>query len=159
MFTYLKNTEIVCLICILAQIIISCLTAYGFVFFRFPGKIFLFTLVLMTTMIPGEVVVITNYMTIQKLDLINTYAGLVLPSLTSGTSIFLMRQYFLALPKEYKEAATIDGCGEIGYLFRVACRWLFRPLPHWPSTCLCRSTINSSGLFWSRTKMRCARSK
>ena len=119
MFTYLKNTGIVCLICILAQIIISCLTAYGFVFFRFPGKNLLFTLVLMTTMIPGEVVVITNYMTIQKLDLINTYAGLVLPSLTSGTSIFLMRQYFLTLPKDFRDAARLDGCGDLGFLFHI----------------------------------------
>lgn len=71
-------------------------------------------------MVPGEVVVVTNYLTIQNMGLTNSYAGLVLPSLISGTAIFLMRQYFLALPKEYKEAATIDGCGEIGYLFRVA---------------------------------------
>ena len=70
-------------------------------------------------MIPGEVVVITNYMTIQKLDLINTYAGLVLPSLTSGTSIFLMRQYFLTLPKDFRDAARLDGCGDLGFLFHI----------------------------------------
>ena len=63
---------------------------------------------------------VTNYLTIQNMGLTNSYAGLVLPSLISGTAIFLMRQYFLSLPKEYKEAATIDGCREIGYLFRVA---------------------------------------
>lgn len=119
MFTYLKNTGIVCLVCIMAQIVISCMAAYGFVFFQFPGKNLLFTLVLMTTMIPGEVVVITNYMTIQKLNLINTYAGLVLPSLISGTSIFLMRQYFLTLPKDFRDAARLDGCGDLGFLFHI----------------------------------------
>ncbi len=119
LFSYLKNTGIVCLICIVAQIVIASLAAYGFVFFQFPGKKLLFTLVLMTTMIPGEVVVITNYTTIQNLNLTNTYAGLVLPSLISGTAIFLMRQYFLTLPRDFREAALLDGCGNMGFLFHV----------------------------------------
>lgn len=85
---YLKNSAVVCLVCIVAQVIISCLAAYGFVFFKFPGKNLLFTLILMTTMIPGEVVVITNYVTIQNMDLIDTYIGLVLPSLISGHRYF-----------------------------------------------------------------------
>lgn len=117
---YLKNSAVVCLVCIFAQIIISCLAAYGFVFFKFPGKNLLFTLILITTMIPGEVVVITNYVTIQNMKLVDTYLGLVLPSLISGTAIFLMRQYFMTLPKDYKEAAVLDGCGDMGFLFRIA---------------------------------------
>ena len=117
---YLKNSAVVCLVCIIAQIIISCLAAYSFVFFKFPGKNLLFTLILVTTMIPGEVVVITNYVTIQNMKLIDTYAGLVLPSLISGTAIFLMRQYFMTLPRDYKEAAVLDGCSDMGFLFRVA---------------------------------------
>ena len=117
---YLKNSVIVCVIAIFAQVIFATLAAYAFACFEFPFKKLLFSLVLATTMVPGEVVVVTNYLTIQNMGLTNSYAGLVLPSLISGTAIFLMRQYFLALPKEYKEAATIDGCGEIGYLFRVA---------------------------------------
>ncbi len=117
---YLKNSFIVCFICIVAQIVLSCLAAYGFVFFEFPLKRPLFTLILMTTMIPGEVVVITNYVTVQNMGLIDTFAGLVLPSLISGTAIFLMRQYFLTLPREYKEAAVLDGCGDMRFLFRVA---------------------------------------
>ena len=71
-------------------------------------------------MIPGEVVVITNFITIQKLGLTNSYIGLVLPSLISGTAIFLMRQYFLTLPPDFKAAATIDGCGDMRFLFQVA---------------------------------------
>ena len=117
---YLKNSVIVCVIAIFAQVVFATLAAYAFACFEFPFKKLLFSLVLATTMVPGEVVVVTNYLTIQNMSLTNSYAGLVLPSLISGTAIFLMRQYFLALPKEYKEAATIDGCGEIGYLFRVA---------------------------------------
>ena len=111
---YLKNSVIVCVIAILAQVIFATLAAYAFACFEFPFKKLLFSLVLATTMVPGEVVVVTNYLTIQKMGLTNSYAGLVLPFLISGTDIFLMRQYFLALPKEYKEATQIDGCGEIG---------------------------------------------
>ena len=92
LFSYLLNSGIVCLVSIATQIVIACLAAYGFVFFEFPLKKLLFSLVLMTTMIPGEVVVITNYTTIQSLHLTNTYAGLVVTSLISGTSIFLMRE-------------------------------------------------------------------
>ena len=120
LLTYLKNTAVVCVVCIVSQIVIASLAAYGFVYFDFPGKNLLFTMVLATTMIPGEVVVITNYVTIQNLGLTNSYAGLVLPSLIGGMSIFLMRQYFMTLPRDYREAAILDGCGDMSFLFRVA---------------------------------------
>lgn len=119
LFSYLKNSAVVCLISIAAQILIACLAAYAFAFFEFPMKKLLFSLVLATTMIPGEVVVITNYTTIQSLRLTNTYAGLVVTSLISGTSIFLMRQFFKTIPIDYKEAAVLDGCGEIRFLFHI----------------------------------------
>ena len=102
--------------------------------FEFPGKKLLFTLVLATTMIPGEVVVITNYLTIQKLHLTNSYLGLVLPSLISGMAIFLMRQYFLTLPKDYKEAATLDGCSDMGFLFHIAMPLSISQAPWWRSS-------------------------
>lgn len=117
---YLKNTFIVCFVTIVVRLTISCLAAYAFAYYNFPGKSLLFTAVLLTMMIPGQVVTITNYVTMQQMGLINTYLGLVLPGLAAGGSIFLMRQYFLTLPKDYKESATLDGCGEMGYLFRIA---------------------------------------
>lgn len=120
LLTYLKNSFIMCAIAITSQIILSTLAAYGFVFFEFPGKNLLFTLILSTMMIPGEVVVITNFITIQHMGLTNSYLGLVLPSMISGTAVFLMRQYFLTIPRDYKEAATIDGCSDMRFLFQVA---------------------------------------
>ena len=65
-------------------------------------------------------VVITNYVTAQNLHLINTYAGLFITSMISGTAIFMMRQYYMQLPKDFKEAAVLDGCSDIGFLFRIA---------------------------------------
>ena len=91
LLTYLKNSFIMCAMAITSQIILSTLAAYGFVFFEFPGKKLLFTLILSTMMIPGEVVVITNFITIQHMGLTNSYLGLVLPSMISGTAVFLMR--------------------------------------------------------------------
>lgn len=120
LLTYLKNSFIMCALAITSQIILSTLAAYGFVFFTFPGKNLLFTLILSTMMIPGEVVVITNFITIQHMGLTNSYLGLVLPSMISGTAVFLMRQYFMTIPRDYKEAATIDGCSDMRFLFQVA---------------------------------------
>ena len=117
---YLKNTAVVCVVAICAQIVFSSLAAYAFVYFDFPLKKQLWTLILMTMMVPGEVVVITNYVTAQNLHLINTYAGLFITSMISGTAIFMMRQYYMQLPKDFKEATVLDGCGDIGFLFRVA---------------------------------------
>ena len=110
LLSYLKNSLIVCLLAITIQIVVASLA----------GKKFLFGLVLASMMIPGEVVVITNFVTVQNLGLTNTYLGLIITSLVGGTSIFMMRQYFLTLSKDFKEAATLDGCGDIGFLFRIA---------------------------------------
>ena len=120
MGTYFKNSVIVCFITIFVQLVIACLTAYAFVYFNFPGKKFLFSMILMSMMIPGQVVTITNYVTIQQMGLIDTFLGLTLPSFVGGTSIFMLRQYFLQLPREMKESATIDGCGDMRFLFQIA---------------------------------------
>lgn len=117
---YFKNSVIVCCTTIFVQLVVACLTAYGFVYFEFPGKKTLFGLILLTMMIPGQVVTITNYVTIQEMGLIDSYLGLTLPSFVGGTSIFMLRQYFLQLPRELKESATIDGCGDLRFLFQIA---------------------------------------
>jgi sn-glycerol 3-phosphate transport system permease protein len=117
---YLLNSLIVCIIAISAQVIFASLTAYAFAFFNFRFKKFLFTVILATMMIPGDVVIITNFTTIQSWNLIDTYLGLVLPSLISGTAIFIMRQYYLTIPKELKDAATIDGSSDMNFLYRIA---------------------------------------
>lgn len=120
LLAYLKNSMIVCVSAIVGQIVFADLAAYGFTYFDFPGKKLLFALVLGSMMIPGEVVVITNYVTVQNLNLTNTYLGLVITSLIGGTSIFMMRQYYMTLPRDYREAAELDGCGDIMFLFRIA---------------------------------------
>lgn len=117
---YILNTFIVCAIVIIMQIIISSLAAYSFANFEFRGKALLFALIQVAMMIPGEVTVITNYMQVYDWGLTDTYLGLSITSMVAGTSIFMMRQTFLSQVKDIKEAAVLDGCGEMRYFFKMA---------------------------------------
>ena len=92
---YVTNSLVMCVVIIVAQVIISSLAAYAFSFFKFKGKDFLFQLILIAMMIPGQVVTIANFITIQGADLLNSYIGLCLPYMIGGTAIFMMRQYYL----------------------------------------------------------------
>jgi len=119
-FRFIFNSLVICVIVITVQVIVSSLSAYAFSFFNFPGKAFFFNLILVVMMIPGQVVTIANFLLIQDMGLLNSYLGLVLPYLISGSSVFLMRQYYLQLPKELKEASEIDGCSDMRFLFVIA---------------------------------------
>ncbi|MFC2822150.1 MAG: carbohydrate ABC transporter permease [Spirochaetales bacterium] len=117
---YIKTSLIMCMIVIVAQIVISSLSAYAFAYFDFRFKELLFTLVLIAMMIPGQVVTITNFLTIRRLGLLNTYLGLTIVSFAGGRSLFMFRQSYKSIPKEMREAAIIDGCGEMRYLWQFA---------------------------------------
>ncbi|MBO4388946.1 MAG: carbohydrate ABC transporter permease [Spirochaetales bacterium] len=118
--SYIKTSLVMCAIVIVVQITVTSLSAYAFAFFNFRFKNLLFTLVLIAMMIPGQVVTITNFLTIRALKLLNTYLGLTIVSFTAGRSLFMFRQSYLSLPREMKEAATVDGCSELRYLFQFA---------------------------------------
>ena len=107
------------MIAILAQVIFATLAAYAFACFEFPFKKLLFSLVLVTTMVPGEVVVVTNYLTIQNMGLTNSYAGLVLRPSFLVLPSFLCGSIFWRCPKSIRrqQRSTLR---RIGYLFRVA---------------------------------------
>lgn len=116
---YYKNTLIMLVICIPCQLVLSCLSAYAFTYFSFPFRDTLFAIYLTAMMIPGEVTFVVNYTTVINAGLINTYLGLCVTSLCGVGSIFLLRQNMLSIPKELWEAAMIDGCGKVKYLFKV----------------------------------------
>ena len=120
MHRFLLNTVIQCAIVIVSQVVFCSLSAYALTYFEFKGKNLLFTFILTTMMIPGDVVIIANYIQIQKWNLTNTHLGMALPMLIGGMGIFLMRQYYLTLPRDLREAADIDGCGDLGFFFRIA---------------------------------------
>ena len=109
---YLLNSFIVAIICSLARVVIGTCSAFAFAFFEFPGKKLLFTLTLATMMIPSDVLIVQNYVTVSKLGLVNTYLGVCSIFLVSANNIFLIRQQFLTFSKTLREAAMLDGAGD-----------------------------------------------
>jgi sn-glycerol 3-phosphate transport system permease protein len=118
-FNWLFNSIVVCTVVIAGQIVTCSFGAYAFSFYRFKGQSFLFMVVLATLMIPADAIIIANYQTIFQIGLNNTYAALAGPYLSSAIGIFLIRQFFLSIPKELHEAARIDGCRDLRFLFCI----------------------------------------
>ena len=109
--TLLFNTTVVALGVAIGKIIISILSAYAIVFFRFPFRMVFFWLIFITLMLPVEVRILPTYKVMVDLGLIDTYAGLIVPLIASATATLLFRQFFLTIPGELVEAARVDGAG------------------------------------------------
>lgn len=116
---YFSNTLIFTLITTSIMLIVSTLAAYTFARLDFKGKNLVFTAFLALMMIPTELVVITNFVTITELDLRNTFTGLILPSVTSVFYIYLLKENFAQIPDELYYAAKVDGTSDLRYLFKV----------------------------------------
>ncbi len=119
-FNYLKNTVVIALWNVLG-IMISCpLVAYGLSRIRWPGRDFLFILVLCTMMLPYEVTMIPLFMIFNKVGWIGTYKPLIVPAFFGAPFfIFLLRQFFMSIPAELSDAATIDGCSDLQIMWFV----------------------------------------
>ncbi len=111
---------VVTLIIVIAQLLTSVLAAYAFAFLEFPFKRLMFVVVVGTLLLPIEVTLIANIETIRELRLLNSVEGLTLPFLATAIGIFLIRQGFLGIPSELRDASTLDGYGHLRFLFRVA---------------------------------------
>ena len=116
---YLGNTVIFALVTTGIMMIVITLSAFAFARLRFRGRNLLFTLFLSLMMIPNELVVITNFVTITNMDLRNTFTGLILPSVTSVFYIYLLKENFEQVPDELYRAAKVDGTSDLKYLCRV----------------------------------------
>lgn len=101
------------------RLIIASFAAFAFSFYEFKGRNALFMLCLGTVMIPSDVVLVTNYQTISRLGLINTYIGMISVFCVSAMNIFMMRQNFLTFSRTLQEAAYIDGCSNIHFFFKI----------------------------------------
>lgn len=117
---YLVNSAIVATLITSAQLVTSLISAYAFAFLRFPFKTFFFGLFLATLLVPLESTLVVNRRTIDSLGWLNTYQGLAVPFMATAFGTFLMRQVFLQLPGELREAAQMDGLGHWGFLREVA---------------------------------------
>ena len=104
---------------VLGQVLISCLAGYGFSKFRFRGKEALFFLVILLMMMPYQVTLVSNYLMLDKLDLVGSKWALILPGVFSPFGVFLLRQVFDTCPNELLEAARLDGAGNLRILFSI----------------------------------------
>lgn len=117
---YFLNSMIVALLTTIGQVLISAFAGYSFARLNFKHKEFWFLIILITMMIPPQVNIIPLFFVMRELHLVDTYTALILPGLFGGFGVFLMRQFFLSLPKDLEEAAKIDGCNLFETFFKIA---------------------------------------
>lgn len=116
---YFRNTVIVSVVNTVLTLIVTILAAFPFSRLKFAGKEVIFSLLLASMMVPGEMLIIQNYVTVAHLGWIDTFAALIIPWIASPFYIFLLRQYFLQIPEQLYYAARVDGCGDFKYLWRI----------------------------------------
>lgn len=117
---YYLNSFITTLGGMAAEVTLAVTSAYALAFLRFPRKDLVFLLLLAALMVPVEITIVPNYLTVARLGWINTYAGIIIPGAAIAYGTFLLRQAFLSLPFEVIEAARVDGAGHLRTLLSVA---------------------------------------
>ncbi len=116
---YLLNTFIFTVVTTAIMLIVTTLAAYAFARLQFKGKNIVFVIFLALMMIPNELVIITNFVTVTNLDMRNSFPGLILPSVASVFYIYLLKENFEAIPDNLYYAAKVDGTGDFKYLIKV----------------------------------------
>jgi multiple sugar transport system permease protein len=114
------NSTIVASVCVVSNLVFCSLAGYAFARLRFRGSTTLFLLILATLVIPFQLTMIPTFIVMEKLNLTDTLGALIVPGLATPLGVFLMRQFFINLPREVEEAARIDGCSRLGVLRHVA---------------------------------------
>ena len=113
------NSLIMAVGIVVGKIVISIISAFAIVYFRFPLRMFFFWIIFLTLMLPVEVRILPTYKVVADLGLLNTYTGLTLPLIASATATFLFRQFFLTVPDELCEAARVDGAGPMRFFLTI----------------------------------------
>lgn len=116
---WMLNSIWVALVVTFGNLLFNSMAGYALARIDFPGKKALFLAILAFMMVPGQVVMVPTFILLTKLGWVNTYKGLTIPFLTSLFGIFLMRQFFLSIPKSLEESAMIDGLSRFGIFFRI----------------------------------------
>lgn len=119
MARYISNTVIFAGAVSLFSAFFDSLAGYAFAKLEFRGKEVLFNIVLLTMLVPFQIIMIPLYIELNIVGILNTFVGLILPRITSAYGIYFMRSFFTGLPKELQEAARIDGMGEFGIFWRI----------------------------------------
>lgn len=117
--TMLLNSLIMAMGIAIGKIVISLLSAFAIVYFKFPGKMIFFWLIFLTLMLPVEVRIVPTYEVIAGFGMLNSYGGLILPLIASATATFLFRQFFMTVPDELAEAARVDGASPMRFFWDI----------------------------------------
>ena len=136
---YLWNNIKISGLITLGTVVTSTMAGYAFARMRFKGRDALFMVVLGMMMIPGQVTMIPVFLLVKQMGMINTHWSLIIPSIASSFNIFLMRQYFITLPRDLEDAAYVDGCKPLGVFFKI-----FLPLAGPPVAALCVLSVAGS---------------
>ncbi len=115
----LVNSTVMALVIPIGKILISIISAFAIVYFRFPLRMFFFWMIFITLMLPVEVRIIPTFKVVADLGMLNTYAGLTVPLIASATATFLFRQFFMTVPDELAEAARVDGATPMRFFWDV----------------------------------------
>lgn len=116
---YIFNSLFMALTHAVSHMILGSIAAFAFAKMRWRGKNIAFVIFLSAMMIPSEVTLIPNFITITKLGWVDTYKALIAPTFSSIFAIFLLRQFFMTIPRDLDDAAVIDGCSKLRYLFQI----------------------------------------
>ena len=117
--TMLVNSFVMAISIAIGKIIISLLSAFAIVYFRFPGRIFFFWMIFLTLMLPVEVRIVPTYEVVASFGMLNSYSGLIFPLIASATATFLFRQFFLTIPDELTEASRVDGASPMRFFWDI----------------------------------------
>ena len=118
-FRYMLNSAVMSIAGTLMRLITASLAAFSFAFYEFRGKKLLFFLILGTMMIPGEAVLVANYINVSRAGMMDTYLGMTIVYAVSASGIFIIRQHMRTLPTALHDAALIDGCSDLRFLLSI----------------------------------------
>jgi len=116
---YFFNSIVVAVAVTIGQIITCSLAAFAFARMNFKGKNLMFTLFLSTTMISTQVTIVPSYLVLKQLHWLDKYQGLIIPFLANAFGVFMLRQYFMTIPRDLEDAAKLDGCGRMRFLWTI----------------------------------------
>jgi arabinosaccharide transport system permease protein len=148
---WFKSSLIITFIYTILSLLLSSMVGYGLAVYNFKGKDLLFFIVLLVMMVPLEILLLPLYRLMITLKLIDTYMGVILPFAVSPFGIFFFRQYILGIPKDFIEAARIDGCSEFRIFFRIVV-----PLikPAYGAMTILLAMINWNSFVWPLIVLR-----
>lgn len=116
---YYINTLVIAFFGTLNTLVVNTCAGYAFARLKFPGRDYIFYAYLATMMIPSEVTIVPAFLVVRALGFYDTYLGMILPGAASAFTIFMLRQFFLSIPREIEEAAEVEGCSKLGVLWHI----------------------------------------